>query len=114
MLCFVSFFCALLKYSVFIVYLFVVIFFSIIIIVIFHCKHLLGVDFKVKTINVDGNKAKLAIWVKISLYFVIVSWFLSNCHANLLLACNIVWYFMFLDFYSSIAVLQFCRGYRCL
>lgn len=26
----------------------------------FHC---LGVDFKVKTIAVDGNKAKLAIWV---------------------------------------------------
>lgn len=26
----------------------------------FHC---LGVDFKVKTITVDGNKAKLAIWV---------------------------------------------------
>lgn len=23
----------------------------------------LGVDFKVKTITVDGNKAKLAIWV---------------------------------------------------
>ncbi len=26
----------------------------------FHCP---GVDFKVKTISVDGNKAKLAIWV---------------------------------------------------
>jgi hypothetical protein len=24
-----------------------------------------GVDFKVKTIQVDGNKAKLAIWVTI-------------------------------------------------
>lgn len=23
-----------------------------------------GVDFKVKTINVDGNRAKLAIWVR--------------------------------------------------
>lgn len=26
----------------------------------------LGVDFKVKTISVDGNKAKLAIWVSLS------------------------------------------------
>lgn len=26
---------------------------------------LLGVDFKVKTISVDGNKAKLAIWVSV-------------------------------------------------
>lgn len=24
-----------------------------------------GVDFKVKTISVDGNKAKLAIWVRV-------------------------------------------------
>lgn len=26
----------------------------------------LGVDFKVKTISVDGNKAKLAIWVSVA------------------------------------------------
>lgn len=30
-----------------------------------------GVDFKVKTISVDGNKAKLAIWVRVlKMYFV--------------------------------------------
>lgn len=30
-----------------------------------------GVDFKVKTISVDGNKAKLAIWVRgFKMYFV--------------------------------------------
>lgn len=29
--------------------------------------YLLGVDFKVKTITVDGNKAKLAIWVSAEL-----------------------------------------------
>lgn len=28
----------------------------------------LGVDFKVKTISVDGNKAKLAIWVSCMLH----------------------------------------------
>lgn len=26
---------------------------------------ILGVDFKVRTITVDGNKAKLAIWVRV-------------------------------------------------
>lgn len=31
-------------------------------------SHCLGVDFKVKTITVDGNKAKLAIWVSDKLY----------------------------------------------
>lgn len=36
----------------------------------FHC---LGVDFKVKTINVDGNKAKLAIWVSDKLCLLSVS-----------------------------------------
>lgn len=30
-------------------------------------SYLLGVDFKVKTITVDGNKAKLAIWVSAEL-----------------------------------------------
>ena len=29
--------------------------------------YFLGVDFKVKTIAVDGNKAKLAIWVSAEL-----------------------------------------------
>lgn len=31
-------------------------------------SHCLGVDFKVKTITVDGNKAKLAIWVSDKLF----------------------------------------------
>lgn len=30
---------------------------------VFFYHYCLGVDFKVKTISVDGNKAKLAIWV---------------------------------------------------
>lgn len=29
-----------------------------------------GVDFKVKTISVDGNKAKLAIWVSLVLFLI--------------------------------------------
>lgn len=29
----------------------------------FFCYHFTGVDFKVKTLTVDGNRAKLAIWV---------------------------------------------------
>ena len=41
---------------------------------------ILGVDFKVKTITVDGNKAKLAIWVNTSPWsvqftFLSVLWF---------------------------------------
>ncbi|PFX30467.1 Ras-related protein Rab-18 [Stylophora pistillata] len=31
------------------------------------CSQLSGVDFKVKTLTVDGNKAKLAIWVRTAL-----------------------------------------------
>lgn len=34
-----------------------------------YCLYYLGVDFKVKTISVDGNKAKLAIWVSDTQYF---------------------------------------------
>lgn len=37
----------------------------------------LGVDFKVKTLAVDGNKAKLAIWVR--------SPFIFLCLTNLVL-----------------------------
>lgn len=40
-----------------------------------------GVDFKVKTISVDGNKAKLAIWVSLAL-------FLMYCFVSgLVMAC---------------------------
>jgi len=28
-----------------------------------------GVDFKVKTLSVDGNRAKLAIWVGLYVYY---------------------------------------------
>jgi len=28
-----------------------------------------GVDFKVKTLSVDGNRAKLAIWVSLKFYY---------------------------------------------
>lgn len=44
-----------------------------------------GVDFKVKTISVDGNKAKLAIWVRIfkiyllKFYFVYVYVYMPCC-----------------------------------
>lgn len=32
----------------------------------------IGVDFKVKTITVDGNTAKLAIWVSLFILFFII------------------------------------------
>jgi hypothetical protein len=39
-----------------------------------------GVDFKVKTISVDGNKAKLAIWVRIfKMYFIKIIFILYVC-----------------------------------
>jgi len=28
-----------------------------------------GVDFKVKTLSIDGNRAKLAIWVCLDVYY---------------------------------------------
>uniref|UniRef100_A0A8C6I1W1 RAB18, member RAS oncogene family n=1 Tax=Mus spicilegus TaxID=10103 RepID=A0A8C6I1W1_MUSSI len=40
----------------------------------------IGVDFKVKTISVDGNKAKLAIWVRIfKMYFIKIIFILYVC-----------------------------------
>ena len=63
------------------------------------CQYLtvliLGVDFKVKTITVDGNKAKLAIWVNTVIFLVcstyilvhvvvlICSWFNINYFSEL-------------------------------
>lgn len=38
----------------------------------------LGVDFKVKTISVDGNKAKLAIWVSVACVTNILLCFRNN------------------------------------
>jgi len=32
-----------------------------------------GVDFKVKTLSVDGNRAKLAIWVSVCIYYLSVN-----------------------------------------
>jgi len=33
------------------------------------CWLIVGVDFKVKTLSVDGNRAKLAIWVSFHFYY---------------------------------------------
>lgn len=48
-----------------------------------------GVDFKVKTISVDGNKAKLAIWVRIfkmylfKFYFVYMYVYMPCCTGDI-------------------------------
>lgn len=47
-----------------------------------------GVDFKVKTISVDGNKAKLAIWVSLVL-FLIYCFVLGMVMACV--RCNLYW-----------------------
>ncbi|XP_029385139.1 ras-related protein Rab-18a isoform X1 [Echeneis naucrates] len=51
----------------------------------------IGVDFKVKTISVDGNKAKLAIWVSIKLSQSQQEWFL--CVTLLAMPLHVVWLF---------------------
>lgn len=55
-----------------------------------------GVDFKVKTISVDGNKAKLAIWVRIfkmyllKFYFVYMYVYMPCCTGDIeVISCQL-------------------------
>lgn len=47
-----------------------------------------GVDFKVKTIQVDGNRAKLAIWVSVRLFFLHLTISIHDVSLSLAILCR--------------------------